>query len=152
MKKLLEELERGPEENEVKTLQGVQDDLDFSGSGEDGYDDDDYTGEEQEAIEDRVADEATVARSKEELQAEIFTLESLLVLAKSVVESRQDSKWTKLRDVILGTHDKSEKNLLLAPNGRMRKLIIFTEYKDTLLYLQKRIETRWMRWTTCSSP
>lgn len=141
MKKLLEELERGPEENKVKTLQGVQDDLDFSGSGEDGYDDDDYTGEEQEAIEDRVADEATVARSKEELQAEIFTLESLLVLAKSVVESRQDSKWTKLRDVILGTHDKSEKNLLLAPNGRMRKLIIFTEYKDTLLYLQKRIET-----------
>lgn len=142
MNKLLDELENGKKEDEVKTLQGTLE-LKYNfndSSDEDFYDEDDYTGEEQEEIEDQVADEATVARSKEELQAEIFTLETLLELAKGVVASQQDSKWTKLREVILGTHEKSEKNLLLAPNGKMRKLIIFTEYKDTLLYLQKRIE------------
>lgn len=141
MKKLLEGIENGPDKDEVKTLQGTLESFDFNDENdEDFYDDDDFTGEEQERIEDQVADEATVARSKKELEAEIFTLEKLLELAKGVVQSQQDSKWTKLREVILGTHEKSEKNLLLAPDGKMRKLIIFTEYKDTLLYLQKRIE------------
>lgn len=143
MNKLLDELINGKKEDEVRTLQGTLDTkYNFSDDNDDDcYDDDDYTGEEQEEIEDQVADEATVARSKEELQAEIVTLEGLLDLAKDVVAIGQDSKWTKLREVILGTHEKSEKNLLLAPNGKMRKLIIFTEYKDTLLYLQKRIES-----------
>ncbi|MDD6486198.1 MAG: helicase-related protein [Spirochaetales bacterium] len=142
MNKLLDELINGKKEDEVRTLQGTLDTkYNFSDDNDDDcYDDEDLTGEEQEEIEDQVADEATVARSKEELQAEIETLESLLELAKDVVAIGQDSKWTKLREVILGTHEKSEKNLLLAPNGKMRKLIIFTEYKDTLLYLQKRIE------------
>lgn len=140
MYKLLKKIESGETNSEVKTLQGTLE-YDFdSETDEDFYDDEEYTAEEQEIIEDKVADEATVARSKAELEAEIKTLERLLELAKEVVISGQDSKWTKLREVIKGTHEKSEKNLLLDVNGKMRKLIIFTEYKDSLVYLQKRIE------------
>ncbi len=140
MNKLLEEITSGKKEDEVKTLQGTLDYNFDSESDEDFYDSEEYTAEEQEEIEDQVADKATVARSKEELEAEIKTLEALLVLAKKVVASGQDSKWTKLREVILGTHEKSKNNLLLDSSGKMRKLIIFTEYKDSLLYLKKRIE------------
>lgn len=140
MKKLLDEIANGKPEDQVKTLAGTLEYNFDADSDDDFYDSESYTAQEQEEIEDEVADEATVARSKEELEAEIFTLEKLLELAKKVVASGQDSKWTKLREVILGVHEKSEKNLLLDSNGKMRKLIIFTEYKDSLLYLQKRIE------------
>ena len=136
LEKELDNLVNGKTKNTAATL---TDALDFNGMDDD-YDSDDLDSEEQENLDNEVTDSATAAQTKEELIKEIEILKGLKSSAKGVVDSKNDSKWVQLSGIIQGTHDTSEKNLLLDANGKMKKLIIFTEYKDTLLYLKTRIE------------
>jgi len=103
------------------------------------YDDDDLdeleedaTEEELEQNEVQVLDQATTARSIGELQAEIASLKQLEMLADQLLRSRQDKKWEQLAELL-------QANVMYDGEGRRRKLVIFTEYRDTLTYLTERI-------------
>jgi superfamily II DNA or RNA helicase len=96
--------------------------------------DEDLTAEEMEKIEDELVDEATSARSIPELVAEIAILKGLEQQAEAVLKSRADRKWDELSKILQS--DAPEMHRI---DGRRRKMIIFTEHKDTLDYLRKRI-------------
>ncbi|ADW21110.1 helicase-related protein [Thermus scotoductus] len=103
--------------------------------------------------EEEVLDQATAARTIEELRTEISTLKRLEALAQRVRQSGEDRKWRELANLLaelfsptplvgrstgealhLGGTDK------LAASPR-QKLVIFTEHRDTLHYLVERIST-----------
>ena len=96
-------------------------------------DDDDLSAEEQENLEEDLIDEATAAKTVAELEVEIGILKDLEQQAKDVVASGQDRKWDELSKILQNNpemHDAS---------GRQRKIIIFSEHRDTLNYLQGKI-------------
>jgi Helicase conserved C-terminal domain len=90
---------------------------------------------EQAATEAQVIDQATAARTVAELTAEIAILRDLEELAAQLCRSGHDKKWEELARLIQNADE-----LLDAAGGR-RKLVIFTEYRDTLNYLTRRIST-----------
>ena len=94
---------------------------------------DDLNAEEQEQLEENVVDEATAAQTIQELEAEIVILEALEEQAKAVVRSGQDRKWDELSKLLQNTPEMHD------AEGRQRKLIIFSEHRDTLSYLEQRI-------------
>lgn len=96
-------------------------------------DDDDLSAEEQEDLEESLIDDATAAKTVVELEAEIVILKGLEDQAKVVVASGQDRKWDELSK-ILQDHPEMRDG-----SGRQRKIIIFSEHRDTLNYLQARI-------------
>ncbi len=88
---------------------------------------------EIEQLEDEVIDQATAAQTIAELEAEIAFLEQLVAQAKTVRMAEEDRKWNELSTLL---QDNSE---MWDLQGNRRKLIIFTEHKDTLRYLYDRI-------------
>ena len=96
--------------------------------------DDDLTAEELEQIEEELVDEATAAKTIPELQAEIELLKGLERDAHDVLKSGVDKKWDELSKIL-----QSDAKEMFLPGGRRRKMIIFTEHKDTLDYLRKKI-------------
>jgi superfamily II DNA or RNA helicase len=86
--------------------------------------------EEQEA---QFVDQATAATTVAELQEELRTLEALEARALKVLQSGADRKWEELRRLL--ADDASMRDA----HGRRRKLVVFTEHRDTLLYLADRI-------------
>ena len=97
-------------------------------------DDDDQTAEEQENLEETLVDQATAARTITELEAEIHILEGLQSQAAAVVASGVDRKWEELSKIL--QHDERMQD---PQTKRLRKLIIFSEHRDTLNYLQSKI-------------
>src|SRR4051794_12646926 len=96
-------------------------------------DDDDLNAGEQETLEENLVDRATAAKTIAELESEIGILQGLEQQAKLVVASGQDRKWEELSRLLQDNpemHDEA---------GRQRKLILFTEHRDTLNYLQAKI-------------
>jgi superfamily II DNA or RNA helicase len=91
--------------------------------------------DEREATEEELVDQATAARTVAELQAEINQLIDLEQLALQVRRSRKDRKWEELSNLL---QDKPE---MFDAGGHRRKLVIFTEHRDTLNYLTERIGT-----------
>ena len=91
--------------------------------------------EEREEVEGALVDLATAARNIEELGIEIERLKELEKLAKSVRLSNEDAKWNQLNTIL-------DDPLMVDDHGNRRKLVIFTEFKDTLYYLAERIRTR----------
>ena len=96
-------------------------------------DDDDLNAEEQENLEETLVDDATAARSINELEAEIVILKGLEAKAKTVVASGQDRKWDELSKILQNAPEMRD------ASGRQRKLIIFSEHRDTLNYLHEKI-------------
>ena len=110
---------------------------------------------EVEAVVAQVLDEATAARSIEELKTEITTLTSLENLAINVRRSDQDTKWKELSHLLGELFTPSaligqfrEKALpygagtIPPPNASPhQKLVLFTEHRDTLNYLRQKIGT-----------
>jgi SNF2 family DNA or RNA helicase len=97
-------------------------------------DEDDFSDNEREAIETEFVDRATASKTIGELQNEIDTLGRLAAQAEAVVKSGTDRKWNELSQIL----QKTERELL-DEEGRLRKLIIFTEYRATLEYLRERV-------------
>ncbi|MEQ9624323.1 helicase-related protein [Coleofasciculus chthonoplastes] len=91
--------------------------------------------EERETTEEEVIDLATAARTITELQAEIDHLGELENLALRVRRSGKDRKWEELSKLL---QDQAE---MFDAGGYRRKLVIFTEHRDTLNYLTERIGT-----------
>lgn len=96
---------------------------------------DDYLDGEIEQIEDEVVDLATASATVDELKAEIVTLSQLEVAARDVRSSGTDRKWEQLAGLLTGDE------AMFWPDGSRRKIIIFTEHKNTLDYLVRRIRT-----------
>lgn len=94
---------------------------------------DDVTSEELEEAEEKVVDQATAAKTIAELEAEIQTLKELETLALKVRRSESDKKWEELRSLLL------ENPNVVDAEGHRRKLVIFTEHRDTLNYLVDKI-------------
>ena len=92
--------------------------------------------EEAEELEEMVMDSATAALTLAELAAEIATLERLEAMAHDLCYRFQtDRKWEQLAALLQDdTH-------MQGPGGQRRKLVIFTEHRDTLRYLSARIAT-----------
>jgi len=94
---------------------------------------DDLSAEDYENLEETVVDQATAAQTIAELEAEIVILEGLEEQARQVVHSGQDRKWDELSCLLQDTPEMRDET------GRQRKLIIFTEHRDTLNYLAVKI-------------
>ena len=89
--------------------------------------------EEVENTEDRVVDLASAAQTIAELKAEIAILKDLEQVALRVRQSRTDRKWDELSSLLQNQTE------MFDAHGHRRKLIVFTEHRDTLNYLHDRI-------------
>ena len=124
---------------------------------EDVEDLDDAPDAEMEATEEQILDQATAARSIEELRIEIGTLKRLEGLAMSIRRSGEDKKWRELATLLgeiftpasiaNGFAEETAPYDAAAPvppkptPSPHQKLVIFTEHRDTLNYLYTRIGT-----------
>ena len=123
-------------ENTLQDLEAVQHDSDIardldnrmSGIDDDDIDDlDDAPGDEMEKTEEELLGLATAASTINELKAEIATLKKLGDSALEVRRGGLDTKWQELA------------NLFTDRFASDQKLVIFTEHRDTLRYLENRI-------------
>ncbi len=96
---------------------------------------DDAPAEEVEAVEAQIIDSATAALTMAELQAEIETLTRLEGMAYRARHRGTDRKWEELAAII------QDEARMVDGHGQRRKLVIFTEHRDTLVYLRQRIGT-----------
>ncbi len=114
---------------------------------------DDAPDDEVQAVEEQMLDQATAAKSIVELKAELETLKRLEGLALGVRRSGTDTKWLELAGLL----GKLFATPALAERVRERdkpwgsgpipepvpspsqKLVLFTEHRDTLNYLEERI-------------
>lgn len=94
---------------------------------------DEFAGEELEDFEQEVVDAATASRNIDELRAEIAEVEQLTRLARRVRNAGTDIKWTQLANLF------SAEDVRDPATGLPRKMIIFTEHRDTLDYLLTQI-------------
>ena len=90
---------------------------------------------ELEELEEELVDQASAARTIAELEAEISSLTDLVELAGQVRASGVDRKWEELSNLLQHTPE------MFDASGNRRKLIIFTEHRDTLNYLVERLRT-----------
>ncbi len=109
--------------------------------------------DELEAVEEEILDEATAAATVAELRIEIATLERLEKLAAEVRRSGRDTKWRELSRLLseifspIGQPEQVAEPETPRGSGPIpkpaasprQKLVIFTEHRDTLSYLQRKI-------------
>lgn len=88
---------------------------------------------EEEAFADEAVERISAAETLGELDAELSQLDRLIPLARRARESGTDQKWLELRSILESAQMTDDSQ------GRPRKIIVFTEHKDTLNYLRDRI-------------
>ncbi|MEK7717828.1 MAG: SNF2-related protein, partial [Pseudomonadota bacterium] len=122
---------------------------------EDVEDLEDAPDNEVEAAEEQILDQATAARTIAELRAEIETLKGLEMLALAIRRSGADTKWRELASLLAEIFTPAalanRVSEPAAPYGAgaiprptpspRQKLVLFTEHRDTLNYLESRITT-----------
>ncbi|MDV3136663.1 helicase-related protein [Mycobacterium sp. 29Ha] len=95
-------------------------------------DPDEMTSARAETYQDEVVNVATNARTLAELETEILVLDRLVEKAESVHEARVDAKWEALAELLTS-------DAMYDKDGHRRKIIIFSENRDTLDYLEDRL-------------
>jgi hypothetical protein len=124
---------------------------------EDVEDLEDAPDSEVEAAEEEILDQATAARSIAELRTEIETLKRLEALAHSIRRSGEDKKWRELANLLseiftpaaianqfaeeAAPYDAGTRTVPKPSPSPSQKLVLFTEHRDTLNYLESRITT-----------
>jgi superfamily II DNA or RNA helicase len=93
---------------------------------------DDMDAAEREELEDRIVGQATASLDLAEIEAEIATVGRLEGVADQVRRSGADRKWNELVGLL-------ERPEMVEADGTRRKLIIFTEHRDTLNHLVSRL-------------
>lgn len=96
---------------------------------------DDSPDAEVESTEEAVVDQATAAKTIAELEAEIAILQRLEALALKVRRSEADRKWEELSSLLQNQAE------MFDAQGHRRKMVIFTEHRDTLNYLAERLRS-----------
>ena len=134
LKRRCNKLKRRVEEEKLRNRgQTLDEVLNVNDAPEDIWESADaMSSDDYEDFEEAVVDQATAAQTIQELEAEIIILDALEEQAKQVVHSGQDRKWDELSNLLQSPTMREE-------NGRQRKLIIFTEHRDTLNYLAIKI-------------
>ena len=108
---------------------------------------------ELEEQEERVLDQATAAQTVGELRSEIDTIKGLESAANDVLQSGGDTKWRELANLLGEIFTPQGAATMIAGDpaqygskdtprpvpSPQQKLVIFTEHRDTLNYLQRRI-------------
>ena len=116
---------------------------------------DDAPGQEVEDAEARIFDQATAGRSIVELKADLDTLKALEGLALGVRRRGADTKWREFASLLgeiftaTGRDGRTGEPAIRDGDAAIpwpassphQKLVIFTERRDTLRYLQERITT-----------
>ena len=130
LEKLIEDIRSGKLSIEAlqaiqRKLEGLQDPLDEKTADEEENPVD--GGEEVEVVEEQLL-AGLVAVSLADLEAERIQVGRLLELARRVYDQGQESKFERLRQIL---HD---------PEFQNHKMIIFTEHRDTLEFLVRRLE------------
>jgi superfamily II DNA or RNA helicase len=120
---------------------------------EDVEDLEDAPDDEVAAAEEEILDQATAARTISELKSEIESLRRIEALALAVRRGGEDRKWRELASLLgviftpaalAGRVAEPEppygSGLISKPEASPRqKLVIFTEHRDTLAYLEQRV-------------
>lgn len=134
LKRRCNKLKRRVEDEKLRNRgQTLAETLNVNGAPEDIWESADaMSPDDYENFEEAVVDQATAAQTIQELEAEIIILDGLEEQAKQVVHSGQDRKWDELSNLLQSPTMREE-------SGRQRKLIIFTEHRDTLNYLAVKI-------------
>jgi SNF2 family DNA or RNA helicase len=150
-----ERLERRLRELELSQRAGQQTDLVASGpllDDDDVEDLEEAPDNEVEAAEEQILDQATAARTMAELQIEIHTLKRLEGLALAVRRGGEDKKWRELASLLSEVFStvgivaqtattNGGNHIANAASSPSQKIVIFTEHRDTLSYLEGRITT-----------
>ena len=117
------------------------------------FDSDEYDDAEFEELENVFIDSATAAATADELEAEVQELRGLVALAEEVRAGGADTKWIQLRDLLRegdfgraapvngagADGDTADRTGGTPVPADPRKLIVFSEHRDTLDYVAERI-------------
>ncbi len=137
LKRRRQRLEDRVREEEIRKRGGevrIDTTVDLTRLDEDDLDDlDERPDSEVEDLEEAVVDQASAAQTIAELKAEIATLGRLEELAREVRQARTDRKWEELRNLLENQEE------MFDDAGSRRKLIVFSEHRDSLNYLAERI-------------
>ena len=96
--------------------------------------DDEASSAEIEELEEQLVETTSAATNLKELEAEIEILKDLEEHARQISLSGNDRKWDELSKLL------QDNPQMIDANGSRRKIIIFTEHRDTLNYLVARIQ------------
>ncbi len=99
----------------------------------DGFDPDDFDDDEFERLEDEAIEQALLVESIPELEAEIVELRRLELMSDELRRSDDDRKWLELRSILSSEEFRG-------PDAA-QKLIVFSEHRDTLNYLEAKVRT-----------
>jgi len=128
---LLKSLER--RKKRLEELLKVQNKEEFSKSLNFDFEDVEELSEKERWKEEEIWETLSVAETKEELEEEIKTLDKLIGQARLIIESEEELKLKELK--------KSLKELeKIYADPKDKKIIIFTESRDTLTYLEKKVK------------
>lgn len=128
---LLKSLERRKEKlksllESAKLKNSVNTDFDF-----DEYEE---LSEEDRWREEELWETLSIAENKEELEKEIQTIEELINLARDIIHNEEEIKLKQLKNSL-------EKLFSLNESKSEKKILVFTESRDTLEYLSKKISS-----------
>ena len=89
--------------------------------------------EEERWREEEIWETLSVAENREELEKEIGTIESLIERARDIITNEQELKLVEFKKAL---GELSEKY----PESKDKKILVFTESRDTLKYLEKKVK------------
>lgn len=95
------------------------------------FDETDEMSEKERWEQESICETLSIAENREELKREIQTLDELVVETKNVIDQGTEVKLEKLKESMQSLEERA----------KSKKILIFTESKDTLEYLEKRIKS-----------
>ena len=95
------------------------------------FDETDEMSEDERWEQERMWETLSIAENRSELEKEIQTLEGLITDTKKVIDQGTEVKLEKLKETMHSLEEKKKSD----------KILIFTESKDTLEYLEKRVKS-----------
>ncbi len=127
---LLKSLERRKKRLE-EFLEGAADSQRIT-EGTFDFDSVDEMSEEERWREEEIWETLSVAENREELEKEIKTIEKLIARAKSIIQNEEEVKLKELKKSLKELSEKFRE-------PKDKKILVFTESRDTLEYLEKKI-------------
>lgn len=116
----------------TEILQGAQDRVRNNNHYE--FDDIEDMSEEDRWQEEEIWETLSVAENEEELKKEISTIDTLIQLAKNIINNEEEIKLKQLKKSLQELHSKNA-------NQKEKKILIFTESRDTLDYIERKIHS-----------
>lgn len=90
--------------------------------------------EEERWREEEIWETLSVAENREELEREIKIIAGLIQQAKKIIQNEEEIKLKEFKNALIELSQKY-------PDPKDKKILVFTESRDTLEYLEKRIQT-----------